>query len=112
MQYVDSADAVIANGGTTSTAIPLRGERLLIGAVDLPTLTSCDLEIEGSLDGGTTYRNINDAAGQILKLTATTGGIIWATAADAAKVLGLTHIRFVSSAAQGAARTLRVSFLR
>jgi hypothetical protein len=112
MQFVGRATAVIANGGTASTPIQIQQEYLLIGCVDLPTLTSCDLEIEGSMDGGANYKNIESSTAQILKKTATTGGVIWGLADEAAKVLGLTHIRFVSSGAQGAERTLLVSFLR
>lgn len=112
MQFVGREQATIANGGTASTPIQMQQEYLMIGCIDLPALTSCDLEVEGSTDGGANYKNIENATAQILKKAATTGGVIWGCADEGAKVLGLTHIRLVSSAAQGAQRVLLVSFLR
>jgi hypothetical protein len=93
----------IANGGTTSDAIDMRGRTLL--GVHVPTITSGLFEIEGSLDGAT-WATVKDTSGAAVAQWATsTGGFI--CDADAlARLVGIPYLRFKCSASQGAERTI------
>lgn len=100
----DTITSTIANGGVNGSAVPVGDWE--VWSIDVPTLTSSTFKIQGSLDGGTTWRDIYDGAGnQVLVWAASTGDRIMASR-DCADFIGCTHIRPVCGSAQGAARSI------
>ena len=109
MRGQDLRRTTIASGGTTSDG--LRLDDVTMGAISIPPLTACDLEIQANVDG-TNWQVVKDSSGnQVGKWTGTTGDFI-VDADVAARLVGLPAIRFVSSVAQGALRTFTVRALQ
>jgi hypothetical protein len=110
MQGHDIRSATIASGAATSSAINVQDG--FPGVVDVPTLDSATLKIQGTLDGST-WRDLYDETGtQMLSMAASTGNRMWGVASQMAKVMGLYQIRFVAGANQTADRVLSVRMFR
>jgi hypothetical protein len=108
MHPADIRSVTIANNGTESGE--LRVDDAIMLVIDIPTLTSCNLEIQGKVDGSN-WRDINSSGTQVAVWTSTTGNFI-VDADVAARLVGIPAIRFVSSANQGAERTFTVRVLK
>lgn len=97
-----TALAFIANGGTTSGAVPVNGK--MIAGIDLgPTLTGTSLGILNAIDG-LNYRAAYDNTG---------AAISWTVAGNRylkfdPPLLGYVSIKLLSGSAEGADRTLGV----
>lgn len=95
----------VASGDTSGTA---EIEDFEVLAIDVPTIDSGTLKIQGCVDG-TNYRDIYDGNGtQVLNWTvATTGDRIIATR-DLLDIVGCARIAVVLGAAQTADRTFTI----
>lgn len=99
-----SVTATIANGATTSDALDLgnaRGVRISMPAA----FTGVTLGITQLALDGVTYQTVYDSNGVAYTITVAASREIILNAVD---FLGLTNIKLVSSAAEGAARTIGV----
>lgn len=106
MQVQNSKTLVIASGGTTSTSLEL--EAFYMMGIQVPTIDSATLKIQGSFDGST-FADIYDSTGtQQLLWTASTGGRCWSSR-DLEHCRGYKFIQIVAGAAQnGGVRTFNV----
>jgi len=90
--------ATIASGGTSSDAVNLGMDADAV-CIQLPTLTSCTIKLQVAEESGGTYQDLGSGV-----TTATTTGAY----NTMLKAGGYSHIKVVSSAAQGAERLIRV----
>lgn len=96
----------IANGATVSDALELNGGTLV--GLQIPVaMTGATLAIQCSLDGGATWFAVKDAAGTAKTVVANATGFYKFPPAD---FDGIYWLRFVSSSAEGADRTLTAVF--
>jgi hypothetical protein len=103
MPDIFSESFTVASGAATSSAVQI--EHFDIVGIQVPTIDSATLKVQGSCDGGSNYADIYDGNGtQVLSWVAGTGNRI-IDARDLAAVLGCTHIRIVLGANQTALRT-------
>lgn len=97
-----TAQAFIANGGTTSGAVSVNGK--MITGIDLgPTLTGTALSISNSVDG-TNYRAAYDSTGTAVSWTVAGARYLKFDP----PLLGYISIKLISGSAEGADRTLTV----
>lgn len=98
------AAASIANGGTTSAAIPTQG--LTLVGIQLPAaFTGTTITFQGSVDG-TTYQPVyTTTSGTALSYTVAAGHYV---AIDPTPFYGLAYIKLVSGSSEGAARSFSV----
>ncbi|MCP5362084.1 MAG: hypothetical protein H6908_05580 [Hyphomicrobiales bacterium] len=92
----------IASGQTTSDAVDLRGTTLI--AIQMPgSWTSADISFQASIDGSTFY-DVYDSQGVAVTYAAGASQLI--SVHNVAAMAGLRYLKLVSSAAQGADRSL------
>jgi hypothetical protein len=105
-----SKTMTIAASGTTSTAVEV--EDIGVYGIDVPALTSSTFTIQGSVDGGATFRNIFDQFNnQVLTFPAGTGAFhIGAVACE--YFMGCSHIQAVCGSAQASARAITLYMRR
>jgi hypothetical protein len=104
----DSVDLTVANGGTSSTWAAI-GNASELGLY-VPTITSGTVTLQVAQDGsGTGASGLVDKSGTaILVLGASTGGFALSSN-EMGACLGYSHLRVVCGAAQGAARTFKLT---
>lgn len=104
-KYLVIAAATIANGVTTSAAIPTTGLSLV--GVQLPAaFTGTTLTFQGSVDG-TTYQPVySTTSGTALSYTVAQGHYV---AVDPIPFYGLAYIKLVSGSSEGGARSFSVA---
>jgi hypothetical protein len=100
----------VAASGTVSTAAEV--EDVLEYGLDVPTLTSSTVTVQGSVDGGATFRNLFDEFNnQVLTFAASTGAF-HISARALRHVIGCSHIQILCGSAQGSARTFTLYLRR
>jgi len=100
--YGEWLTGTIANGGTSTDEINL-GKDFEYLQVILPTLTSGTVKLQVSDEAGGTFKDLGDG----VTTATTTGGY-----ATTFKLGGYQFIKVVSSANQGAARTIKIRGMR
>jgi hypothetical protein len=91
----------IANGGTISSVALMHGSPLV--AVDCAALTSVAFTLQNSIDGGLSYRNVEDAiTGNPISMTVEANRYHHVNP----PIRGLDMVRIVAGTAEGAARTV------
>jgi len=100
--YSSWKTGTIASGGTSTGVIDLAKDYEFIQVI-LPTLTSGTLKVQVSDTVGGTYQDL----GVSHTTDATTGGY-----SDVWEIGGYQFLKVVSSASQGAARTIKVRGMR
>ncbi len=104
---VEYKDAVIANAGTDSNAIACGFARA--ASLTMPAAwTAATLGVKVSTDGGTTYNTLYTSDGVAYEITAQANSEILLNVVE---FLGITDFKLISSAAQGAERTIRVTLI-
>lgn len=101
LRAYDVLTATIANGGTTSNALDIRGYTE-VGFV-LPTMTGTAITYQVSADG-TTFGVLYDKTGTAISVTTASSRAF--PVHEAAKAFGF--LKLVSGSAEGAARTIKV----
>jgi hypothetical protein len=91
----------IANGGTVSTVALLHGNSLL--GVDCAALTSVAFTLQNSIDGGLSFRNVEDAiTGSPVSMVVEANRYHHVNP----PIRGLDMVRIIAGSAEGAARTV------
>ena len=102
--FLCNANAVIANGQTTSDAIDLFGTTLV--GIQMPaTFTGSSISFEAATTLGGTYQPITNSGGNSISATAAGGKFI---SIDPSDIAGVQFIKIVSDSAEGAERTLEL----
>ena len=92
----------IANGGTTSDSIKLRGTTPVV--VQMPAaITGTNLMFEGSIDNGSTFTPINNSVGRITFVVAANTSFVL----NPANFIGYDEIKLVMDV-QGAERIIPI----
>lgn len=105
---VQVLSVTIANGATTSSAVPL-GDMLPVAITFPATLTNTSFTLQGSTDGGTTYANIYLSTGTAYGVTVTASASIPLTPIDFS---GFSHVRMIGGSNEGGARTITIVLRR
>lgn len=110
-RHFNKVPVTIANGGTQSGAIDMRGH--VITGIAMPAAwTAADLRFEASVDGGTTWQQIAGDDGNDVQIVAATVanlvGNFLTNKAILEQIAAAPMIRLVSSVAQGADRVFTV----
>jgi hypothetical protein len=100
--------ATIAQSGTQSGAVDMRGRTLL--AVEVPTIDNGTFTIEGSIDGSV-WRTVKDTAGAAVGQWAASTGAFICDGDAVARFVGIPFLRFVTGASQSAARSVNVAVM-
>lgn len=98
----------IANGGTTTNELPLRG-RLVVGFQTPSALTGTIFTFQGSMTTGGTYTQIFDAQGSPVSINVSPSQFIGISGLFADAIAAAPFIEIVSNAAEGAARSIIVA---
>lgn len=104
--YGDWKTATIALNGTTSGEVDLGRDYEVIQVI-FPTLTSCTIKLQVAQLTGGTFQDICDSTGVAITTSAFTGAV-----STVLKLGGYQFLKFVSSASQGAARSILVRGMR
>jgi hypothetical protein len=102
--------ATIANGGTVSDAVNVKGNN--VTGIFMPAAwTAANITFQASVDDGTTFGVVYgaDATGVLTVTTLTSPTAATYIQIPAGTFDGCTHIKVVSSAAQGASRAVTVA---
>lgn len=97
-------NVTIASGSTTSSAIDLYGTTL-VGIFMPSSWTTANLTLKASSDNST-FEDVYDSAGTLKTLTAAASHYIML---DPSNYAGIRHLKLVSTATQGADRTLTLA---
>lgn len=100
--------ATIASGGTTSNIISLKGQKIV--SVYVPTMTAGTLTVEACYDpdDSTTCKGMVDTSLNAIGQWSSGTFDKYLDGDTLARFMGVNGIRFVSGAAQGAARSIIV----
>jgi hypothetical protein len=98
--------AVIANGGTTSSAVDVRGFNRY--AFELGDFTGATFTIHGSRTPDGTFREVVGSTGTALSVTATDGKLITLSSDQNDQLAPLHWLKIVSAGAEAAERTVWV----
>ncbi len=98
----------IANGQTTSDSVPI-GDGVPVGLKMPAAFTGVSITFQGSVDEGATFSPLYDSSGAAVTVTVGTSRLI---ALEAVNLVACTHIKLVSSGAEGADRTLTLIMRR
>lgn len=99
-----SAETTIAQNGTVSSSIHMRG--ITAKGIIFPITTGTQFSFQVSMDGVTFY-SLLDAAGEIITITKTAGSAS-AHPLSAQDFCGWNFLKVVSGSSEAAARTLTV----
>lgn len=103
MAHNTKVTATIANGATTSGAIPCNGA--IPVALQFGTMTGTTVTFSVSCDGGTTFATLTDTAGAAYSYTVTDDSVM---PLDPAIFAGVDQFKLVSGSSEGAARDIHV----
>lgn len=95
--------ATIANNGTVSTAVDIRG-KVVVGIL-FPVMTGTSVSFQFSSDGGTTYTAVYDTTDTLISWTMQSSRYYVCAPEDFA---GATHIKIVSGSTEGGERSITV----
>lgn len=99
--------ATIANGGTTSGEIPLRG-RMVVGFRIPAAFTGTTITFTGSEVSGGTFSSIYDSDGNQVSAAVAASRFIGLSGAEADAVSAAPFIKLVSGSAEAAERLIEV----
>ena len=102
--FLGTTNAIIANGQTTSGAVDLAGTSLV--GIQMPaTFSGATITFQVATSLGGTYQTMIDGSGTTVTRTVSQGKYVMLSPADFA---GIQFLKIVSSASEGAQRTLEL----